>query len=117
MKLSEIARALDATVLAGDDRLDLEIRRCGASDLMSDILAGLAEGSLLLTGLTSVQAIRTARIAGVGAIVLVRGKIPPPEVVRMAGEEGLPLLSCPHSMFIACGRLHACRLTGLNGNR
>ena len=89
MKLSEIVQTLDATLLTGEDKLDVEILRCGASDLMSDILAGLAEGSLLLTGLTTVQAVRTASIAGVGAVVLVRGKKPPPEVVEMAGNQEL----------------------------
>jgi hypothetical protein len=39
MKLSEIVDALDATLLIGDDELDKDITRCGASDLMSDILA------------------------------------------------------------------------------
>ncbi len=52
MKLTEIARILDATLLVGEDKLGIDITRCGASDLMSDILAGPSEGSLLLTGLT-----------------------------------------------------------------
>lgn len=117
MKLAEIARTLEGTVLAGEHKLDIEIARCGASDLMSDILAGVADGSLLLTGLATLQAIRTASIAGVGAVVLVRGKLPPAEVVALADAQGLPLISTPCSMFVACGRLHACMLTGLNGNR
>jgi predicted transcriptional regulator len=117
MKLAEIARTLEGTVLAGEHKLDIEIGRCGASDLMSDILAGVADGSLLLTGLATLQTIRTASIAGVGAVVLVRGKIPPSEVVDLANAQGLPLISTPCSMFVSCGRLHACRLTGLNGNR
>jgi predicted transcriptional regulator len=117
MKLAEIVRALEATVLTGTDKLDIEIARCGASDLMSDVLAGLADGSLLLTGLTTLQAVRTASIAGVGAIIFVRGKQPPPEVQKLAKDQGLPLISTPCSMFVACGRLHACHLRGLNGKR
>jgi predicted transcriptional regulator len=95
----------------------LDILRCGASDLMSDILAGVAEGSLLLTGLATLQTIRTASIAGVGAVVFVRGKVPSAEVVELADAHGLPLVSTPCSMFVSCGRLHACQLKGLNGNR
>ena len=60
--------ALEATVLNGSDHLEKEITTCGASDLMSDILAGLSEGCILLTGLTTVQVIRTAMVAGVGAV-------------------------------------------------
>jgi hypothetical protein len=95
----------------------MDIQRCGASDLMSDILAGAAEGSILVTGLTTVQAIRTASIAGVGAVVFVRGKTPAPEVVTLAIDQGVPILSTPCSMFVACGRLHSLQLTGLQGNR
>jgi predicted transcriptional regulator len=117
MKLSEIVKALDAKVLNGVDHLDKEINTCGASDLMSDILAGLSEGSILLTGLTTIQVIRTAMVAGVGAVIFVRGKMPPQEVIDLAREQELPLISSPYSMFVSCGRLHACNLTGLDGRR
>jgi predicted transcriptional regulator len=117
MKLSEIVDALDAAVICGKNHLTKEITTCGASDLMSDILAGLSEGCILLTGLTTVQVIRTAMVAGVGAVVFVRGKKPPQEVIDLAREQELPLISSPYSMFVSCGRLHNCNLTGLDGRR
>jgi predicted transcriptional regulator len=117
MRLSEIVDTLDATLLIGEDNLDKDIRTCGASDLMSDVLAAVCEGCILLTGLTTVQVIRTAIIAGVGAVAFVRGKKPPREVVEMAAAQGLPLISSPYSMFVSCGKLHACNLTGLDGQR
>ncbi len=117
MKLSEIVDTLDATLLIGEHKLGKDITTCGASDLMSDILAGVSEGCILLTGLTTVQVIRTAMVAGVGAVVFVRGKKPPPEVIEMAEAQELPLISSPYSMFVSCGRLHARNLTGLNGQR
>ena len=117
MKLSEIIEALDGKLLTGEGFLEKSITTCGASDLMSDILAGLSEGCILLTGLTTVQVIRTAMVADVGAVVFVRGKTPPPEVVELAEENQLPLISSPYSMFVSCGRLHACELTGLDGKR
>ena len=117
MKLSEIVEALDATLLVGDDKLDKEINTCGGSDLMSDILAGVAEGCILLTGLTTVQVIRTAIVAGVGGVVFVRGKKPPQDVIELAEAQEVPLISSPYSMFVSCGRLYACKLTGLDGRR
>lgn len=117
MKLSEIVDALDATLLTGEDKLDEIITRCGASDLMSDVLAAVSEDCVLLTGLTTVQVIRTAMVAGVGAVVFVRKKQPPQEVIDMAKDQGIPLISSPYSMFVSCGRLHACNLTGLDGKR
>ena len=117
MKLSEIVDALDGTLLIGEDKLNEYITRCGASDLMSDILAAVSEDCVLLTGLTTVQVIRTAMVAGVGAVVFVRKKQPPQEVIEMADAQNLPLISSPYSMFVSCGRLHACGLTGLDGQR
>jgi ABC-type thiamin/hydroxymethylpyrimidine transport system permease subunit len=84
---------------------------------MSDILAALSEDCVLLTGLTTIQVIRTAMIAGVGAVVFVRKKNPPQEVIDMAAAQGLPLISSPYSMFVSCGRLYARNLTGLDGRR
>ena len=43
MRLSEIVDTLDATLLIGEDNLDKDIRTCGASDLMSDVLAAVCE--------------------------------------------------------------------------
>lgn len=117
MHLEEILRLLDAEPIGGVEPPPIDFRRCGASDLMSDILAGRAQESLLLTGLATLQTVRTACIAGVGAIVFVRGKRPPPEAVAAAREAALPLASSPLSMFTACGRLHAAGLAGLNGGR
>jgi hypothetical protein len=77
----------------------------------------VSEDSLLLTGLTTIQVIRTAIVGGVGAVVFVRKKNPPQEVIDMAKAQGLPLISSPYSMFVSCGRLHACNLTGLDGQR
>ena len=117
MKLLDIIEALDGKLLTGDEFLEKDIATCGASDLMSDILAGLSEGCILLTGLTTVQVIRTAMVANVGGVVFVRGKTPPAEVVELAEDNQLPLISSPYSMFVSCGRLHASELTGLDGRR
>ena len=117
MTLSELKRILEASILVGNEPLDREFDKCGASDLMSDILAGLSEGCVILTGLTTVQVVRTASVAGAGAIVFVRNKIPPQAVIDLARTEGIPLLTTPFSMFISCGRLHAHGITGLDGRR
>ncbi len=117
MKLSEIIKILDATVLTGAIHQDKEFFSCGASDLMSDILAKTADGAVILTGLSTVQAVRTAAVSGVGGLVFVRNKMPSQEIIEMAQEEGIFLLSTPYSMFVSCGRLYGGGMTGLNGLR
>ena len=110
MRLKEIREALDAQWVSevknanSDER---EVLTCQASDLISDILSLRGPGSLLLTGLTNTQVIRTAEILDFVAICFVRGKRPQPETIRLAEEKGIPLLATSHLMFEACGLLYS----------
>ncbi len=117
MKLSKIIDIIEGIVIYGDHLLDKDIIKCGGSDLMSDILAGESENSLLLTGLTTLQVIKTCIIAEISAIVFIRGKKPGEDVINIAKEENIPLISTKFSMFVSCGRLHSNGLTGLDSNR
>jgi len=105
MKLSEIKEILEANVLVGEENLDIQVTGGAASDLMSDLLRNPKEGSLLLTGLTSIQVIHTSIIAGMAAIVFVRGKKPSEDITKLARENELPLLSTQFNMYSSCGRL------------
>jgi len=85
---------------------------CGA-DLMSDVLASIQPEAVLLTGLCNPQVVRTAQMADVAAIVLVRGKTPPQETIALAENERIPLISSPFGMFELCGRLYNAGLRSL----
>jgi predicted transcriptional regulator len=106
MKLREVLELIEGNVVSKDVDLDQEIQMgCGA-DLMSDVLAFTHEGTLLMSGLTNPQVVRTAEMAGIQAIVFVRGKLPPPETISLAEEKGIPLLASKYTMFETCGRLY-----------
>jgi predicted transcriptional regulator len=107
MVLSDVARLLDAELMCCDEKRSMEISGVCASDLMSDVLAFGQAGGLLLTGLINAQSINTAEVADVAAVVYVRGKRPTDEVIELAREKGIPVLTCCLSMFEACGRMHA----------
>jgi hypothetical protein len=112
VRLDEIRRILEAEVVSGGYDGSVEAQAgCGA-DLLSDVLAFTHSGSLLLTGLVNPQVMVTAEVAGIVAVVFVRGKHPPPETVRRAEERGVPLMSTHYTMFEACGRLYAAGLVG-----
>jgi len=112
MKLSDIERILEAKVIAGTGLLEKEIKMACGSDLMSDVLSFVKSESLLLTGLTNSQVVRTAEMADLGAICFVRGKKPDQEVIRMAESKNIPLLTTPLPMFESCGRLYQAGLSG-----
>ncbi|MEA1940359.1 MAG: hypothetical protein U9N03_06835 [Candidatus Caldatribacteriota bacterium] len=105
MKVRDLIRLLDAEVLSGEDFLDQEITDCGASDLLSDILAYSKDNYVLLTGLTSLQVVRTAELTGAIAIVFVRGKLPPQEAIGLARSHHIPLLRTEKLMFESCKKI------------
>ncbi|NLP36576.1 MAG: hypothetical protein GX357_02860 [Firmicutes bacterium] len=111
MKVRKIAQILEARIEVEGSSLDLEIEAVCGADLMSDVMAFAKDHVLLLTGLVSPQVIRTAEMLDIKAVVLVRGKKPDTNMLRMAEEKGITLLSTKESMFTACGKLYCMGLT------
>ena len=106
MNLKEIRDILDAEVLYGNNHLNKEIKVAYGSDLMSDVLTFVKSGSLLLTGLTNAQVVRTAEMAEIGAICFVNNKRPQEETIILANEKKIPLLATKLFMYECCGRLY-----------
>jgi predicted transcriptional regulator len=107
MQLFEVVERLKGTVLTNSFDGKMEVFSGGAADLMSDVLAFNIEGnSILLSGLTTPQVLRTAEMAGIKAIVFVRGKRPPQQVIDLAEELSIPLIMTAESMYLSCGILH-----------
>jgi len=104
--LQEMKEILNAEVIVGHDQLGMEIKEAGCADLMADVLFFGKAGMLLLTGLTNPNVIETAHTLGVVAIIMVRGKRPPPETIRRAEELRIPLLSTQYILFETVGRLY-----------
>jgi len=112
LTLNEVKIILDADVIVGEEHLDLEVKTAFGADLMSDVLAFAKAGSLLLTGLTNSQIIRTANILDIAAIILVRGKKPSTETINLAKELKIPLLTTKYILFETAGRLYAKGIVG-----
>ena len=76
-----------------------------AADLMSDVLAFAREGSILITGLTGDQTIRTAAIKQLIAVVVIQGKTISDDMLEAAREEQIGLYHTPLSKYETCGLL------------
>jgi predicted transcriptional regulator len=114
MKLSEIKDLLQCEVLAGEDDLSVDIQQVVASDGMSEILAFAKSRELMITGLTNIQSIRTADVAGVSAVIYCRGKRPDKKVIDIARQKRIPVLVTPMVMFDICGILYNRGLKGVS---
>ena len=115
MTLHEIKGILNAFVLARNDAMSVDIDRAYCADLMSDVLAFSITNSLLITGLTNAQVIRTAEVADIKAILFVQNKRPDVETIALAEGKKIPLLVTDVSMFDACGKLYEKGLRSRSG--
>lgn len=110
MTIETIKKVLGATVLAGTELLQTEIRYVYASDLMSDVLAFGKSDSILLTGLASQQAVISAHMAEFKGVVLIRGKKMKDGAEQFAHHHHIVLMSTDHDMYESCvlinGALH-----------
>jgi serine/threonine-protein kinase RsbT len=113
VKIAEVRKALEASVLAREDLLDSEISDIYASDLMSDVLAFGKPDSLLLTGLASQQSVISAHMAEFKAVVLIRGKKTKDAAERFAREHNIVLLSTQMDMYDCCVRTQDARAADL----
>lgn len=112
MNLRDVQKLLQAKVLTGSEYLDRPVETCCGSDLMSDVLAFTKRNTLLCTGMTNLQVIRTADMTDLCALIVVRGKIPGDDVLEAAAENNLPVLATEHTLFEACGILYQAGIRG-----
>lgn len=112
MTVRKIRELLNANVITGEERMELEVNSACGSDMMSDVLAYVKDQSVLLTGLVNPQVVRTAEMMDMRCIVFVRGKVPDESVISLAKERGIVLMNTVQRMFTACGILYSSGLGG-----
>jgi len=106
MKIRELLEALEAEILTPGVDLDLDVTCAFGSDLISDILMCTKEPTMLLTGLTNPQIVRLSDMIDLFGIVFVRGKVPPQEIIDMAIERELPLITTKYTLYRSSGILY-----------
>ena len=80
--------------------------------VLNAVLAFVKDQAVLLTGLMNQQVVRTAEMMDIICIIFVRSKEPAPEVVELARQKDIAVMTTTHRMFTACGLLFG---AGLNG--
>ena len=113
MTINTIKDLLGAEVLCGSEHLENDVHSACGSDMMSDVLAYVKNQAVLLTGLVNAQVIRTAEMMDMMCVVFVRSKRPSSDMIELANECGIAVLTTPMRMYDACGILYS---NGLRGN-
>ena len=114
MKIRDIQHLLDAKLLCHgeNEHLDKEVTSAFGCDLMSDVLAYVKDQSVLLTGLVNPQVIRTAIMLDMVCVVFVRSKTPTEEILTLARESGIVVMSTNKTLYESCGIIYANGLYG-----
>lgn len=105
MTLKDVVALLEGEVLFPEADLDRDVPCAFASDMISDILMCTKEPTLLLTGLTNNQVIRLSDMIDLTGIIFVRGKKPLDDVIEMAAERGLPIITTRFTLYRSSGML------------
>lgn len=115
MKISKMQELLEAKVVCGDEYLGRHVYSACGCDLMSDVLAFAKDQAVLITGLVNPQVVRTALMMDMNCIVFVRSKQPSDDIIRLAKEHELVVLSTDKSLYTSCGILYTNGLAGSKG--
>jgi len=107
MKISKIQELLDAKVLCGEEYIGRHVYSAFGCDLMSDVLAFAKDQVVLLTGLVNAQVIRTALMMDMNCIIFVRSKKPDEDMIKLAKEHEIVVMTTDKTLYAACGVLYS----------
>ncbi len=110
MEIRQIKDLLDAELIVGEETLSKDVHSACGSDMMSDVLAYVKDQAVLLTGLVNAQVIRTAQMMDMICIVFVRSKRPTDDMIALAADAGITLMTTSKRMYEACGLLYTAGL-------
>ena len=103
MKFEEIVAALNARVITKSSAFDTCVAESViVSDLMSDVLMMEKPSPLIVTSLSSDQAIRTASMVDAAGVVIAQNKPLPEKIAQLAEELDITLLHTPLPKFESC---------------
>jgi len=110
MQLSKIIDLVNAAVVVNCGVASIEITSVCSADLLSNVLRHGKSGALLVTCLNQPQAIRSAELADIPAVLLALGAIPEKDMIALAEEKKIMLLTTSLPMYTTCGILYGAGL-------
>jgi predicted transcriptional regulator len=103
MKLEEVVRRLALDVCAGSERLDRTVTGGYACDLLSYVMARAREGNLWITVQGHPNVVAVASLVGLAGVIVTEGAKVDRATIEKANQEGIPIMTTPHTTFtIAC---------------
>ena len=105
MRVDEVVRELSLGVLAGTERLDLEVTGAYAGDLLSRVMAGARPGNLWVTVQAHPNVVAVGVLGELAGVIVAEGVTPDPVALQKARQEAFPLLTTPRAAYDICASL------------
>ena len=105
MRLSQVISELGLRALTPAPERD--VTGGYASDLLSDVLANGREGNVWITIQAHRNVAAVASLKDFAAVILAGGRDPQDDLLEVAGQEGVCLLSTAMTSYEAAGRLYS----------
>ena len=106
MTVSDLVEKVNLKVFSGKSGLGNKISGGYVSDLLSDVMGNAAEGEIWLTLQTHQNVMAIASLKELAAVVLVKGLVPEPEMLKKSNDEGIPVLGTNLETFEMAGKLY-----------
>ena len=107
MRVRELVELYGLDVDAGAQGLDREVVSGHCGDLLSDVIANAAKGSVWLTVQGHPNIVAVAVLKDLAAVVIASGHRPDKETCDKADAEGIPLLRWQGNVFELAGKFYA----------
>jgi len=105
MQLTEIAEELSLSVQTASEKLNIEVTGGYASDLLSCVMAKARQGNIWVTLQSHLNVVAVAALLQLAGVVVTEGMQPDAATLEKAAEEGIPILTTPHTTFTIVSQL------------
>ena len=106
LQIGNIAALLNAKLLTPGLDISREVEYAFSSDLMSDVLTGDYHKTVLVTGLSNLQSIRTAEVSDISEVIIGRDKDVSQDMIDLALENEIVLIKSSYSIYRISGLLY-----------
>ena len=112
MKISELAKELNLTVLTKPDNLAREISGGYASDLLSNVMAQTKQDQIWVTIQAHQNIVAVASLINLSGIILAGDTLPDEKTIDKANEEDIIILGTKLSAFEIIGQMYKLGIYG-----
>nr|MBC7246098.1 serine kinase [Chloroflexota bacterium] len=113
MTLGEIAESLSLSVQTASEKLDTPVTGGYASDLLSCVMAKARKGNVWVTLQSHLNIVAVASLLQLAGIIVTEGMPLDVATLEKANEEGVPILTTPHTTFTVVAQLGQLGIQGV----